>query len=230
MGKTIEGPAGREARHDPGLGREQPDRPGDRRQGRAVRGDPGPHPGHRRLLRRPDRVRRHRPAQGQQAAGAGTSPRPGSRRAATCVELRTDDAASTRSARSSRPSVFEAGQHRRRRRHQQGQGLRRCDEAARLQRPGRRPRRRSASTARRARSAPAPPRAACSRACGWPAGWAATRTTTQNLTVHAVDAERGLLLIKGAVPGPTRRPRRSSAPPRRELRDDVDHRATSLDA
>jgi large subunit ribosomal protein L3 len=30
----------------------------------------------------------------------------------------------------------------------------------------------------------------------------AARTTTQNLTVHAVDAERGLLLIKGAVPGP----------------------------
>jgi len=29
------------------------------------------------------------------------------------------------------------------------------------------------------------------------------RTTTLNLTVHAVDAEKGLLLIKGAVPGPT---------------------------
>src|SRR6195952_1424669 len=28
------------------------------------------------------------------------------------------------------------------------------------------------------------------------------RVTTQNLTIHAVDAERGLLLIKGAVPGP----------------------------
>jgi large subunit ribosomal protein L3 len=28
------------------------------------------------------------------------------------------------------------------------------------------------------------------------------RTTTQNLTVHRVDTERGLLLIKGAVPGP----------------------------
>jgi len=27
------------------------------------------------------------------------------------------------------------------------------------------------------------------------------RVTTQNLTVHAVDAEKGLLLIKGAVPG-----------------------------
>jgi large subunit ribosomal protein L3 len=30
-----------------------------------------------------------------------------------------------------------------------------------------------------------------------------TRTTTLNLTVHAVDAEKGWLLIKGAVPGPT---------------------------
>ncbi len=28
------------------------------------------------------------------------------------------------------------------------------------------------------------------------------RTTTPNLTVHSVDAERGLLLIRGAVPGP----------------------------
>jgi large subunit ribosomal protein L3 len=28
------------------------------------------------------------------------------------------------------------------------------------------------------------------------------RVTTQNLTVHRVDAESGLLLIKGAVPGP----------------------------
>ncbi len=30
----------------------------------------------------------------------------------------------------------------------------------------------------------------------------AARTTTQSLTVQAVDAERGLLLIRGAVPGP----------------------------
>jgi large subunit ribosomal protein L3 len=29
-----------------------------------------------------------------------------------------------------------------------------------------------------------------------------TRTTVQNLTVHAVDVAKGLLLIKGAVPGP----------------------------
>jgi large subunit ribosomal protein L3 len=30
----------------------------------------------------------------------------------------------------------------------------------------------------------------------------AARQTTQNLTLHGVDAERGLLLVKGAVPGP----------------------------
>ena len=30
-----------------------------------------------------------------------------------------------------------------------------------------------------------------------------TRQTTQSLVVHKVDAERGLLLIRGAVPGPT---------------------------
>ena len=29
------------------------------------------------------------------------------------------------------------------------------------------------------------------------------RTTTQNLTIHAVDLEKGLILIKGAIPGPT---------------------------
>jgi len=28
------------------------------------------------------------------------------------------------------------------------------------------------------------------------------RQTTQNLTIYAIDADRGLLLIKGAVPGP----------------------------
>lgn len=28
------------------------------------------------------------------------------------------------------------------------------------------------------------------------------RQTTQNLTIHAVDADKGLLLVKGAVPGP----------------------------
>jgi large subunit ribosomal protein L3 len=30
----------------------------------------------------------------------------------------------------------------------------------------------------------------------------AVKTTTLSLNVHKVDAERGLLLIKGAIPGP----------------------------
>ncbi len=51
-------------------------------------------------------------------------------------------------------------------------------------------------------SVAAPPRVVCSRASAWPVGMGNERVTTQNLTVHAVDAEKGLLLIKGAVPGP----------------------------
>ena len=60
----------------------------------------------------------------------------------------------------------------------------------------------TATTASRARSAPARPPVACSRASGWPAAWVTTTVTTQNVTVHAVDAEKGLILLKGAVPGP----------------------------
>ena len=47
------------------------------------------------------------------------------------------------------------------------------------------------------------------------------RTTVQSLTVHAVDAERGLLLIKGAVPGPRGRVvlvRSAARTPKGELR------------
>ena len=40
------------------------------------------------------------------------------------------------------------------------------------------------------------------------------RTTTQNLTIHAMDAERGLLLIKGAVPVPVAAWSSSAPPPR----------------
>ena len=41
------------------------------------------------------------------------------------------------------------------------------------------------------------------------------RVTTQNLTVHAVDAEKGLLLSRAPSPAP-RAASSSSAPPRRE--------------
>ena len=42
----------------------------------------------------------------------------------------------------------------------------------------------------------------CSRAPGWPAAWAPSKVTTLNLKVVATDAEKNLLLVKGAVPGP----------------------------
>ena len=40
-----------------------------------------------------------------------------------------------------------------------------------------------------------------SRARACRAGWATTASPTQNLKVHKVDAENGVLLIKGAIPG-----------------------------
>ena len=118
----------------------QPDRAGDRRQGRAVRGHPGPHAGQGRLLRRPARLRAGRPAQGQQAARPGTSRKAGVTPRRHLVELRTDDAARLQA----RPGGL--ARHVRGRpvvdvdRHEQGQGHRRCHEAARLQGSGRLPR------------------------------------------------------------------------------------------
>ena len=44
-------------------------------------------------------------------------------------------------------------------------------------------------------------RVACSPASAWPAAWAMQRRTIENLQVVRVDAERNLLLVRGAVPG-----------------------------
>ena len=89
----------------------------------------------------------------------------------------------------------------RRDRHQQGQGLRRCHEAPRLPR-----------CLLLARCPPEPPQAGLdrrlrdprSRLQGRPDGRpdGLDTVTTQNLTVHAVDADKGLILVKGAIPGP----------------------------
>ena len=57
------------------------------------------------------------------------------------------------------------------------------------------------STGRRARSAPAPRRPGCSRA-PMAGRMGAEQVTTLNLEVVEADAERDLLLVKGAVPGP----------------------------
>ena len=53
------------------------------------------------------------------------------------------------------------------------------------------------------RSAGAPPLARIFKGVRMAGRMGGERTTALNLTVHAVDAEKNLLLIKGAVPGPT---------------------------
>ena len=117
-------------------------------------------------------LRRDRPAQGEQAAQAGHFAKAGVTPRRHLVELRTADAAEYTLGQEITAEVFEAGVQGRRDRQEQGQGLRRCHEAAQLQGPGRRRTAPSASTARPAPSVAAPPRAACSRACGWRAAWA----------------------------------------------------------
>ena len=117
------------------------------------------------------------------------------------VELRTDDASEYTLGQEIAADMFASRASRRRHRHHQGQGLRRCHEAPRLPRPGRRRTVRSASTARRAPSAAARPPVACSRACKMAGRMGGERTTSEPDRAR-VDAERGLLLIKGAVPGP----------------------------
>ena len=64
-------------------------------------------------------------------AKAGVTPR------RVTVELRTDDATEYTLGQEITAELFEAGAAHRRRRHQQGQGLRRRHEAARLPRRGR---------------------------------------------------------------------------------------------
>ena len=88
---------------------------------------------------------------------------------------------------------------RRRHGHDDRQGLRRHDEASQL-RGGHRVARRLLSHRAPARSASARRQAACSPASACrPHG--PVRRTTENLQVVEVDAERDLLLIRGAVPG-----------------------------
>ena len=40
-----------------------------------------------------------------------------------------------------------------------------------------------------------------SRVKKWKVIWDAEKVTVQNLTIHAIDTERNLILVKGAVPG-----------------------------
>ena len=134
-------------------------------------------------------------------AKAGVTPR------RHLVELRTDDATEYTLGQELTADAFEAGQRVDVDGHQQGQGLRRCHEAPRL--PG--PRRLATASQRKHRSpgsiggCATPGRVFKGmRMAGRMGG---VRTTTQNLTVHAVDAEKRPAAHQGRRPRPQRRPR-----------------------
>ena len=140
----------------------------------------------------------NKPVTGQFAA-AGVNPR------RHLAELRLDDeaaAAEYEVGQELTAEIFADGSLRRRHRHLQGQGLRRHHEASRLQGPGRR---HGAQAVHR--------RPGSIGGCATPGRvfkgtrmsgrMGSDRVTTQNLLVHKVDAENGVLLIKGAVPGRT---------------------------
>ncbi|MEQ4605683.1 50S ribosomal protein L3 [Streptomyces cavourensis] len=117
------------------------------------------------------------------------------------VELRTPDASEYTLGQEVTADVFESGVKVDVTGKSKGKGLRRCHEASQLQGPRRR--------ARHPAQAPFPRFHRWLRHPGrvfkgmrMAGRMGNERVTTQNLTIHAVDAEKGLLLIKGAVPGP----------------------------
>ena len=191
---------GREARHDPDL------RSGDRRghgrhgdRGRPVPRRAGQDGRHRRLRRRAARLRR------------GSRPEADAARARAPEALRRR----RRTGRSSSSAAASTAPSRARRSRS------RCSSpATRSRSPGsgsaRASRARSSATTSRAaraatarttsappaRSAPRPRPRACSRASSWPGRMGGKRVTQLGLTVHSIDAEQNLLLVKGSIPGP----------------------------
>ena len=127
---------GPQARHDPGLRRGEPDRPGHRHRGRALPRGPDQDPGARRLRRGATRLRRYQGAAPVEARarppeGGERRPHEVPRRAARRRPLRLR-------ARPDREGRRVRGRRAGRRDgHQQGPRLLRRDEAPQLLRPGR---------------------------------------------------------------------------------------------
>ena len=102
--------------------------------------------------------------------------RPRRRRSRTrhLVELRTDGRGGFEPGQEIKADIFSPGEHADVVGVSKGKGFAGTMKRHGFARPGRRRTAPSASTARPARSAPAPRRRACSRACGWPGRWATT--------------------------------------------------------
>ena len=197
-----EGDRRREGRHDPGVDGGRQRRP---RHGRARPARPG-RPGEDD--RRPTATRpcRSPTAPGTPASSPsprpGSSPRPASTPATRLVELRLDDVSSYEVGAQIGADTFEAGERVDVTAVSKGKGFAGADEAPRLQGPAGLPRR--------------PPRAPGSRldrrlrhavpgVQGHEDGrvaWVASGSPRQNLEVVKADAEAGVVLVRGSVPGP----------------------------
>ena len=165
------------------------------------RGHPGPPARDRRLQRHPGRVRRDRRPQGHQAARPATSPRPGRPRAATWSRSAPPTPPAYTVGQELAVDTFAAGEVIDVTGTSKGKGF-----AGVMKRHGFHGVGASHGAHRNHR------KPGSIGACATPgrvfkgvrmAGRMGSDTvTTQNVTVHAVDAEKGLILLKGAVPGP----------------------------
>ena len=137
----------------------------------------------------------NKPASGH-FAKAGVTPR------RHLVELRTVGRLRVHAGPGARRRHVRGRSDDRRRRHHQGQGLRRCHEASRLPRRGRVATVRTATTASPGSIGGCATPGRVFKGMRMAGRMGVDRQTTQNLTIHAIDAENGVLLIKGAIPGP----------------------------
>ncbi len=176
----------------------------DRARGRPMSGDRDPHARARRLRGRPARVRRVQgegPDQGRARApqeGRRLGSPPSSREFRDeAGELLVGETVTVEARSRSARRVKVSGKS-------EGQGLPGHDQAPQL-RLGAEVATARTTSARRARSAPRPRRRACSRAFAGPGRMGGGRITQRGLTVVEVMGTRNLLLVRGAVPGPTRR-------------------------
>jgi large subunit ribosomal protein L3 len=205
MASNVKGILWREARYDPSVW-DDDNRvvPGDRHRGRPLRGHGDPHPdtdGYNAVqigFGAIDPRKASKPMRGH-FEQAGVTPRRHLLRAAVPEDaLRVHPRPGDRRPTSSKlvPLVDVTGTTK-------GKGY-----AGAMKRHGFRGVRASHGAHRNAPLSPAPSVAApllvaCSRAFACRAAWVGHADTTQNLVVQAVDAERGIILVKGAIPGPT---------------------------
>ena len=198
---ASKGILGSQARHDPGLGRGEPGRPGDRHRGRAVSRRAAEDARARRLRRGAARVRRDEAAAGSTSPSSVTSRPPAVRRRSHLAELRVDDLAGFEVGQIIGADVFVAGERVDVTGITKGKGF-----AGVMQRHNFKGQGASHGNHKKHRAP------GSIGACATPARvfkgmkmagqMGNARVTTLNLEVVEGDAERGLLLVKGAVPGP----------------------------